>query len=64
MCRNLNQDKVLNIIDAIEKCSLLHGFLKIKKVSRPTREIWSNFDRKELNDTLDVVKKNLRYSIG
>ncbi len=64
MCRNLNQNRSVNIIDAIEKCSILYDFLKIRKVSRPTTEIWSNWERTELDDALDMVKKNLRYSRG
>jgi hypothetical protein len=59
ICRNRRNSNSVNIILAIENCSLLEDFLEVTRTNSPTMEFWSNLEEKELNKRLEELDKSL-----
>lgn len=59
ICKNRHIRNPVNIILAIEHCSLLKDFLDVTKTCSPTMEFWSNLEEKELNNRIEELDKSL-----
>ena len=59
ICRNRHNSNPVNVILAIEQCSLLKDYLEVTKTNSPTREFWSNLEREVLDDRLDDLDESL-----
>lgn len=59
ICRNRRNSNSVNIVLAIENCSLLEDFLEVTRTNYPTMEFWSNLEEKELNKRLEELDKSL-----
>ena len=59
ICRNRRKSNPVNIILAIEKCTLLRDFLETTRTNSPTMEFWSNLEKEELDKRIEELDKSL-----
>ena len=59
ICKNRHKSNPVNIILAIEHCTLLKDYLDATLTNSPTMEFWSNLEEKELNERLTELNNSL-----
>lgn len=62
ICKNRHKSNPVNIILAINNCSLLKDFLEATLTNPPTMEFWSDLEGEELDKRLEELDKSLPTS--
>jgi len=59
ICKNRHTRNPVNIILAIENCTLLKDYLEVTRTNSPTMEFWSDLKGEELDKRIKELDKSL-----